>query len=306
MSQTIHRDTATPLASRRRAFFAFPLVWLVIGAAAVALTDSALLALGAGLGPLGQIAAALLGGIVAVALYRAVMRRLARRAAPEIARAGALREGLTGSLVGAGFILASIGLVALLGGFRITWHPIDAVATVALAIGTNLGTAAVEEIVFRGLAFQAIERLAAPRRLGRRAATGTGTPALHRGTWIALAVTAAFFGAAHLLNPGATAWSGVAIAVEAGVLTGAAFVWRRSLWFVMGVHFAWNALEGLFGIAVSGHRDPGLLLTVATGPTALSGGAFGVEASVVPVVLSLAISVPMIVAAVRRDRAASA
>jgi hypothetical protein len=97
-------------------------------------------------------------------------------------------------------------------------------------------------------------------------------------------------------------WSGLAIAIEAGVLLGAAFAWRRNLWFVIGIHFAWNTLEGLFGIAISGHRDPGLLLTIATGPAAITGGTFGVEASIVPVLMSIAISVPMIIAARRANR----
>lgn len=272
--------------SRVARVLAFPLVWMVIGIAAVVLTDILFITIGSGLGTVGQILGAIAGGVVAVLIHRFVMKRLARRSPTELAARGAVGQGLLGSALGAGFILAAIGIVALLGGFHISWHPVDAVSTVALAIGINLGAAAVEEIVFRGLAFQAIEQI-----------FGRG-----RGTWIALIVTALFFGGVHMLNPGATLWSGLAIAIEAGVLLGAAFAWRRNLWFVIGIHFAWNTLEGLFGIAVSGHRDPGLLLTVATGPAAISGGTFGVEASIVPVLISIAISVPMIIAARRAKR----
>jgi hypothetical protein len=259
---------------------------MVIGIVGVVLTDIVCIDLGSGLGTVGQVLGAIAGGVVAVLIHRFVIRRLARRAPMELAARGAVGQGLLGSALGAGFILASIGIVALLGGFHISWHPMDALSTVALAIGINLGAAAVEEIVFRGLAFQAIEQM-----------FGRG-----RGTWIALTVTSLLFGCVHMLNPGATLWSGLAIAIEAGVLLGAAFAWRRNLWFIIGIHFAWNTLEGLFGIAVSGHRDPGLLLTVATGPVAISGGAFGVEASIVPVLMSIAISVPMIIAARRANR----
>jgi len=287
------RDTApasslppSPTRSRASRVLAFPLTWTVIGIAGVVLADILFIDLGSELGAVGQVVGAVAGGVVAVLIYRFLMKRLARRSLVEIAARGAVGQGLLGSALGAGFILATIGIVALLGGFRISWHPVDAGSTVALAIGVNLGAAAVEEIVFRGFAFQAIEQL-----------FGRG-----RGTWIALVLTSLFFGGAHILNPGATVWSGLAIAIEAGVLLGAAFAWRRNLWFVIGIHFAWNTLEGLFGIAVSGHRDPGLLLTVATGPAVLSGGAFGVEASVVPVLISIAISVPMIVAARRTNR----
>jgi hypothetical protein len=268
---------------------AFPLIWMVIGIAGVVLADIVFIDIGSALGTLGQVLGAIAGGVLAVLIHRFVMRRLAQRSPTELAARGAVRQGLLGSALGAGFILVAIGMVTLLGGFHIGWQrlePFSAISAVALAIGVNLGAAAVEEIVFRGLAFQAIEQL-----------FGRG-----RGTWIALVVTALCFGGVHMLNPGASLWSGLAIAIEAGVLTGAAFAWRRNLWFVIGIHFAWNALETLFGIAVSGHRDPGLLLTVATGPTALSGGTFGVEASVVPVLISIAISVPMIIAAGRANR----
>lgn len=277
----------SPPRSRVARVLAFPLIWMVVGIVGVVLTDIVCIDLGSGLGTVGQVVGAIVGGVVAVLIHRFVMKRLARRSPTELAARGAVAQGLLGSALGAGFILVSIAIVALLGGFRISWHPIDALSTVALAIGVNLGAAAVEEIVFRGLAFSAIELI-----------FGRG-----RGTWIALLVTSLLFGCVHMLNPGATLWSGLAIAVEAGVLLGAAFAWRRNLWFVIGIHFAWNTLEGLFGIAVSGHRDPGLLLTVATGPAAISGGAFGVEASIVPVLISIAISVPMIIAARRSNRA---
>jgi membrane protease YdiL (CAAX protease family) len=285
-NSTITPDT-NPARKRSRAarFFAFPVTWMVIGIAVIVLVDSLFIQFGSGLGPVGEIVASLLGGLAAVTVHRVVMHRLAGRATPELAAAGALRQAALGCAIGAGFILTSIGVVALLGGFNIGWHPINPVTTVALAVGINLGAAAVEEIAFRGIAFQAIEQLGGARF----------------GRWIALAVTALFFGAAHMLNPGATWWSGLAIAIEAGILLGAAFMWRRNLWFVIGIHFAWNVLEGLFGIAVSGHRDPGLFLTVTTGPAALTGGSFGVEASVVPVLISIAISVPMIIAAQRRS-----
>jgi membrane protease YdiL (CAAX protease family) len=279
-------SSTVPPRSPAARVLAFPLTWMVIGIAGVVLIDILFIDIGSGLGTIGQVLGAIAGGVVAVLTHRFVIKRLARRSPTELAARGAVGQGLLGSAVGAGFILVSIGLVTLLGGFRISWHPVDAVSTVALAIGINLGAAAVEEIVFRGLAFQAIEQI-----------FGRG-----RGTWIALIVTALFFGGVHMLNPGATVWSGLAIAIEAGVLLGAAFAWRRNLWFVIGIHFAWNTLEGLFGIAVSGHRDPGLLLTVATGPAVLSGGAFGVEASIVPVLISIAISVPMIIAARRANR----
>jgi membrane protease YdiL (CAAX protease family) len=92
------------------------------------------------------------------------------------------------------------------------------VSAVLVPAAVALGAAVTEELIFGGLALQAVERLC-----GSRAA---------------LAITAVVFGGAHLANPAATAWSSLAIAVEAGVMLGAAFLWRRNIWFVVGLHFA--------------------------------------------------------------------
>lgn len=136
-----------------------------------------------------------------------------------------------------------------------------------------------QELIFRGLMLQAVQKLA--------------------GHWLALAATSLFFGVAHLGNSGATLWSALAIAIEAGVLLGAAFLWRRNLWFVMGLHFAWNSLEGILGIPVSGHASVGLFRVEMKGAALLTGGNFGLEGSVVPVAISLLIAIPMLIAATR-------
>ena len=49
------------------------------------------------------------------------------------------------------------------------------------------------------------------------------------GTWIALAVSAVIFGGTHLLNENASLWSAVAIALECGILFGAAFILTRQV-----------------------------------------------------------------------------
>ena len=280
-------STASP-PSRPRRFFAHPLVWMPIGVLAIAAAAAICSILGSTLGPAGAIGGGLLSAALTIAIYRTGVHRLAGRATPELPfawrRAGI--RALAGAGVGAGFMVVSVTLVVLLGGYTLAWHPLDPVVTVAAAITVSLGAAVVEELIFRGLVFRAIEQLA-----GRRVVLGRV---------LALGLTSIFFGVAHLLNPAATLWSGLAIAIEAGFLLGAAFLWTRSLWFVIGLHTAWNAIEGMLGIAVSGHRDPGLFVTTTHGPALLTGGEFGLDASLVPVLVSLAIAIPMLVASARR------
>ncbi|AYF97842.1 CPBP family intramembrane glutamic endopeptidase [Protaetiibacter intestinalis] len=288
VSEVPQTTPATP--SKARRFFAHPLVWMPIGVVAISAAAALADVLGSAFGSAGEAAGTLLGGVLALVLYRLVLRRIAGRQTPELAFAWGrvARRALLGAAIGVGFIAVSVSLLVLLGVYTVTWQPVDAVGTVAAALAVSLGAAIVEELVFRGVAFRAIEELA-----GRRVVLGRA---------LALGITAVLFGAAHMLNAGATLWSGVSITVEAGLMLGAAFLWKRDLWFVIGLHTAWNAAERLLGIAVSGHRDPGIFVTTAHGPELLTGGAFGLEASIVPVLVGLALAVAMLL----RSRATAA
>lgn len=268
-----------------RRFLQFPVTWLIAGAVVIGGAYALLSGLASVTGPAGAVALPVLGAVVGVLLYRMIMRRVARRSAPEVAARGSLFELLLGIEIGLIFIAVSVVAITLLGGYDIQWAEADIINVVLQIIVVNIGAAVVEELIFRGLAIQALERLG--------------------GSWVALAGTALFFGVVHLGNPGATVWSGLAIAIEAGVLLGAVFLWRRSLWTAIGAHFAWNTSVALLGIPVSGHSYPGLFSTTATGSPLLTGGAFGLEASIVPVVVSLLLSIPMLVLAHRRGNLVS-
>jgi hypothetical protein len=109
------------------------------------------------------------------------------------------------------------------------------------------------------------------------------------GTWGALIFTSGLFGLAHKANPGATLASSVAIALEAGVLLGAAYAATQRLWLPIGLHIGWNFTEGpLFGMTLSGNKmSEGVLRGSLSGPGMLTGGAFGPEASIVAVLVCL-------------------
>ena len=106
-------------------------------------------------------------------------------------------------------------------------------------------------------------------------------------TRAALIVSALFFGFGHLSNDNATWWSSLAIAIEAGLLLAAAYKWSGTLWVPIGIHWAWNYVQGnVFGLAVSGiNIGDGMLATRVNGPDIITGGAFGPEASIITVVL---------------------
>lgn len=193
-------------------------------------------------------------------------------------------DWLKGAGVGGAYLCAAVGILALLGGYRINGV---AFAGQSLAAGLLLHVfvGVFEETLFRGILFRFLEE--------------------GLGSWLALTLTALFFGLSHWSNPNATAWSSIAIALEAGLLFGAVYMATRSLWVVMGLHTAWNFLQGtVFGVAVSGNGAPtdSLFQPLIQGNPWLTGGAFGIEASVIAVVVGLGLGSYFIVRAVRQKR----
>lgn len=263
--------TASPRPTLQKGgrFLRSPLGWMLTGMVGVGLASS-LVSVGG--------VVAVMGAAVALVVYWAVMRYVAQRDVPEIAKSGAVTQTLSGAVIGFGLI--TVSMLTLLTEFSFDERPGNGLSIVASMAAIQIGAAVTEELLFRGLALQALEKLC-----GSRAA---------------LVITAALFGGLHAANPGATLWSSTAIAVEAGVLLGAAFLWKRSIWFVVGLHFAWNTALGLIGIPVSGHASEGLMTTTPTGPDLVTGGEFGLEASIVPVIVSVLIAIPMLIAAHRR------
>ncbi len=211
--------------------------------------------------------------------YVGYVRLVERRRADELSRKGAVRETGAGIAVGAGLLVASITIIAVLDYFQVTGsNPVNVMLpTLAMAIASGY----VEEVVFRGVLFRIVEE--------------------SLGTWIALALTSLLFGFAHIINPNATLFSSFAIAMEAGVLLGAAYVLTRRLWLAVGIHFAWNFTQGgIFGVRMSGITVDGLLESQLSGPMLLSGGEFGVEASIFALVLGVGTGIWFLVKAGRK------
>lgn len=91
----------------------------------------------------------------------------------------------------------------------------------------------VEEVIFRGILFRFI--------------TDKWNIA------VGLTTSSLLFGLAHIANPGATLWAALAIALASGWLFGMAYAYHQTIWVPIGMHWAWNYLEGgVFGCAVSG------------------------------------------------------
>jgi membrane protease YdiL (CAAX protease family) len=127
-----------------------------------------------------------------------------------------------------------------------------------------------EELLFRLVIFKLVEEFA--------------------GSWVAIAVQGLIFGFAHIANPNATLWTSIGLVLSCTLLFGGAYMLTRRIWLIMGMHWSWNFFQaGVFGMANSGTTRPGWITPVIDGPTWITGGAWGVEASYIAVAMQFLI-----------------
>jgi membrane protease YdiL (CAAX protease family) len=230
--------------------------------------------------PLLAIAAAVGMVVLGLLVYAGFVRWVEGRRVSELALAPAGREFGIGLLGGAALYTACVLILMALGDFRIDGlNPLSfLVPGVAMALSSGF----LEELLFRGALFRIVEEWL--------------------GSWISIVVSSLVFGLAHLANPAATLEGALFISVEAGLLFAATFMLTRRLWLGIGVHVAWNYTQSaIFSGAVSGNEAaPGLVRDTIQGPAILTGGAFGVELSLVAFLLCTGVGVVLLVLAVRR------
>ncbi|MCI1217983.1 CPBP family intramembrane glutamic endopeptidase [Bifidobacterium crudilactis] len=212
----------------------------------------------------------------AVMAYLVVVMFMERRRVPYELAPGRMGGLLRGGAMGSFSLALCVLVLALLGSYRIisvdtSYNPwLD-----LLTLGLTAGIA--EEIIMRGIVLRLLEEWL--------------------GSWVAIAISAALFGFMHLGNQDGTLWGATAIAIEAGLLFGAIYIVTRSLWWCIGLHMMWNITQGpVFGSVVSGTGEQqSWLVSRWSGPEILTGGQFGLEASIVPVILLGAVACALLV-----------
>jgi membrane protease YdiL (CAAX protease family) len=190
------------------------------------------------------------------------------------------REWAIGALFGAGLYTASTLVLMVLGIYRV--EGLNPVSFMLPALALAIKSGIFEELIFRGVLFRSTEALF--------------------GSWVGIVVSSLAFGLIHLTNPEATLGGAIYICIEAGLLLSAAYLVTRRLWICMGFHSAWNYFQSaVFSGVVSGSvSDPGLLKATIEGPEWLTGGSFGMEHSVIALVLCTTTGVILLIMAIRR------
>lgn len=184
----------------------------------------------------------------------------------------ALRVAVRGYLIGLGLLAICVLVPVIAGQAQLTWNA-PGLASVGMICAILIGflvQGSVEEIITRGYLTQVVAR--------------------RWGLVAAIIIQAVFFAAIHGGNPGIGVLPFINLLLFAVFASFMSFS-DGSLWGVCAMHGAWNWAQGnLFGVAVSGVALPDSLFgyTVNQGSAdLLTGGAFGIEGSLVTTVVYL-------------------
>jgi membrane protease YdiL (CAAX protease family) len=201
-------------------------------------------------------------------LYIILFKIYERRKISELAMRYAGRENLIGFLAG-GLLVGSIMLVLIISG-SISFTILNPVTIIFKPLILFILLALMEEIIFRGIIYRITE--------------------LYLGTFIALIISACLFGIVHITNEHAD-FLGILSAATGGIMLGVLYTFSGRLWLPLSVHTGWNFFQYFFGLPVSGLDDFQYYMNASReGPAWFVGGGFGIENSLLTIVLVLGLS----------------
>lgn len=206
----------------------------------------------------------LIGGILIAILaligYIYLYKFYEKRKITELSGNGISKNLLLGILIGITLQSLTIFVIYLYGGFSII--SVNSFIFILPSLTMAFTSAITEELLFRGILFRLTEE--------------------KLGSYIALLISGLIFGAIHFANPNSSIDAAFGLAIQAGLLLGAAYIYSGNLWFPIALHFAWNFTQsGIFGASTSGHTvSKSLLTTKIEGIEWITGGQFGPEGSI--------------------------
>ena len=194
----------------------------------------------------------------------AIFEELPFRAIGWSFHSGWLRNFAVGTAIGAASLLLAGIFAAVTRGLSFGIDPMAATSiekTLTISAMVFVLAAAAEEVVFRGYPLQTLTRA--------------------KLAWLGVLLTAVPFAAVHLNNPNSASGFTFVNTALAGIWLAIAYLRTGSLWFPLGIHWAWNWMQAaILGVPVSGinRLTPAPLLHAANqGPDWLTGGAYGLE-----------------------------
>jgi len=227
----------------------------------------------------------LIKGIIAssfvILTYIYFYRKYEKREIGEFSGKGLLKNALLGILIGTTLQGLTILVIYFWGDFRII--SVNSFSSIITPFAIAFSVAIFEETLLRGIIFRIVEE--------------------KLGSHISLVISAIIFGAVHLLNPDSSVISSVCIGIV-GLMFGAAYIYSRSLWLPIAIHFSWNFVQsGIFGTITSGNeKTSSLLNTNISGAELITGGAFGPEGTIQATIFWSLVSIVFMVLVTKQNK----
>ncbi len=224
---------------------------------------------------------ALADSAFALLIYVFLTRAFEKREIKELSLSSFGKNALIGFGTGLFLQSAFIFIIYIAGGYSVT--RINPASSLMPSLSTALTAGVVGEILIRGVFFRLTEEKS--------------------GTMITLIIMVTLFALIHTMSHGASIFSVSATAIQAGLVLSVAYVYSRSLWPPIFLHFAWDLAEpGIFGGINPGNSITDSFFTSEiTGPAFLTGGANGPQNSVQAFVLCLSAGVMFLLLASREN-----
>jgi uncharacterized protein len=207
----------------------------------------------------------LLGTVVTVSIFRRFIDQESFRSMGFYSK-GFGKDTLFG--LGLGALIMATGFTAMINLHEIVWSGTTMdIKNIMLGIALFVMVALSEELLLRGYVLNNLMK------------------SMHR--MAALLVSSVFFSLMHIFNDNFS-WIGFLNIILAGILLGLPYIYTKSLWFPIALHFSWNFFQGIiFGFNVSGHVTYSLFSQTRATDTIWNGGKFGFEGSVLSLIFQL-------------------
>ena len=205
---------------------------------------------------------------ISIATYTWLFRFYEKKTITELSIQGIGKKNLSLGIC-LGIALQSLTILVIYLNKGITVISVNSMIFLLPFLAMAFTSAIFEEILFRGIIFRITEEKLA--------------------SYWALIIPAVIFGAMHFANPHSSIVAALGLAIQAGLLLAAAYIFSRNLWFPIAIHFAWNFTQsGIFGVSTSGNNmGTSLLTTKIEGAEWFTGGQFGPEGSIQATVFCL-------------------
>jgi membrane protease YdiL (CAAX protease family) len=213
--------------------------------------------------------------ILAIISYKYLFKFYEKREITEVSTNRIIKNLSLGIILGAVLQSLTILIIYLKGGYSII--SINPILFIIPPLTMGITSAIIEEVLFRGILFR--------------------IPEEKLGSYISLIISAIIFGTIHLSNPNSSLSAGIGLAIQAGLLLGAAYIYSRNLWFPIAIHFAWNFMQSaIFGANVSGNAiSKTLVVSNIEGANWFTGGQFGPEGSIQATIFCLIATIILLI-----------